>query len=80
MKREGNETEAQHLERHQRLVREMLEILQENNLYLNIDKCQFEQKEVNYLGVQVGGKQIQMEEAKVEKVKDWKPPRNVTGI
>ena len=80
IKREANETEAQHLERHQRLVREMLAILQKNNLYLNIDKCQFEKQEVDYLGVCVGGKKIKMEEAKVERVKDWRPLRNVTEV
>ena len=58
----------------------MLTILRKNDLYLNIEKCQFEQTEVNYLGVRVGGKCISMEEAKVEKVKDWKPPQNVTEV
>jgi hypothetical protein len=50
-KHEPDETKEQHLERHRRLVREMLTILQKNDLYLNIDKCQFEQTEVDYLGV-----------------------------
>ena len=65
-KHKGNETPNQHLERHHTLVREMLTILWKHDLYLNIDKCQFEQTKVNYLGVQVGGKRIKMEEAKVE--------------
>ena len=64
-KRNPGETETQHLERHRGLVREMLAILHKNDLFLNIDKCQFEQTEVNYLGVHVGGQQVQMEEAKV---------------
>jgi len=58
----------------------MLTILRNNNLYLNIDKCQFEKTEVDYLGVRVGSKEIQMEEAKVEKVRGWKPPRNATEV
>ncbi len=58
----------------------MLAILQKNDLYLNIDKCQFEKQEVNYLGVHMGGKKIKMEEAKVEWVKDWKPPQNITKV
>src|SRR6267154_1854896 len=62
------------------MVREMLAILRKNNLYLNIDKCQFEKSEVDYLGVRIGGKNIKMEEAKVERVKTWKPPRNVTEV
>ena len=79
-KRDPSKTEAQHLERHQRLVREMLTILHKNDLFLNIDKCQFEQMEVDYLGVRVGGQWVQMKEAKVAWVKDWKPPRNVTEV
>jgi hypothetical protein len=58
----------------------MLAILRQNDLYLNIDKCQFEQTEVDYLGVHVGGKKISMEEAKVDKVRHWKLPRNATEV
>jgi len=79
-KREDSETEDQHLQRHRQLVREMLTILQKNNLYLNINKCQFEKRKVDYLGVRIGGKSIKMEEAKVERVKTWRPPRNVTEV
>jgi hypothetical protein len=73
-KRKPDETEEQHRERHQRLVREMLTVLRKHNLYLNIKKCQFEQSKVDYLGVPVGRGHVKMEEAKVDKVKDWKPP------
>src|SRR6266851_361231 len=79
-KRNPGKTEDQHLERHRGLVKEMLTILRKNDLFLNIDKCQFEQSEVDYLGVCVGGRQVQMEEAKVTWVKDWKPPQNVTKV
>ena len=65
-KRETRETEHQHHEQHRRLVREMLTILRENDLYLNIEKCQFEQTEVDYLGVRVGKGLVKMEEAKVD--------------
>jgi hypothetical protein len=58
----------------------MLTILRENNLYLNIKKCQFEQTEVDYLGVRVGKGLVKMEEAKVDRVKDWRPPRDVTQV
>jgi hypothetical protein len=58
----------------------MLTILRENDLYLNIEKCQFEQTEVDYLGVRVGKGLVKMEEAKVDRVKDWKPPCNVTQV
>jgi len=58
----------------------MLTILRKNDLFLNINKCQFEQTEVNYLGVCVGGQWVKMEEAKVTRVKEWKPPQNMTKV
>ena len=79
-KQETGETEGQHRERHRRLVKEMLTILRKNDLYLNIEKCQFEQMEVDYLGVRVGKGLVKMEEAKVDRVKEWKPPCNVTQV
>jgi hypothetical protein len=45
------ESEEQHLKHHRELIREMLTILQKHDLYLNIEKCQFKQTEVDYLGV-----------------------------
>jgi hypothetical protein len=67
---EPGETEGQHHKRHRQLVREMLTILRKNDLYLNIEKCQFKQTEVDYLGVQVGKGLVKMEEAKVDRVKE----------
>jgi hypothetical protein len=50
-KRKPDESEEQHLARHRELVKEMLTILHKHDLYLNVKKCQFEQTEVDYLGV-----------------------------
>jgi hypothetical protein len=58
----------------------MLTILRKHDLYLNVEKCQFEQSEVDYLGVQVGQGHIKMEEAKVDKVKTWEAPRDITQV
>jgi len=52
----------------------VLAILEQNNLYLNIDKCKFEQTHINFLGVHVENNQLKMEYAKIEKVQDWAPP------
>jgi Reverse transcriptase (RNA-dependent DNA polymerase) len=79
-KKEASESEEQHLEQHRRLVREMLTILRKHDLYLNVRKCQFEQSEVDYLGVRVGQGHVKMEEAKVDKVRDWQPPQDVTQV
>jgi len=77
--REG-ETHEEHLERHQKIVNEVLAILEQKNLYLNIDKCKFKQTHINFLGVHVKNNQLKMEDAKIEKVRDWNLPRNLKEV
>jgi len=80
IKQEEGETEADHVKRHRRIVSEMLKTLGDNDLYLNIDKCEFEQPHIDFLGVRVENNQLKMEEGKVEKVKSWLPPRNLKEV
>jgi hypothetical protein len=54
--------------------------LQENDLHLNPEKCTFEQDHLNFLGVKVASGVVEMEQAKVDKVKDWIQPRNVQEV
>ncbi len=42
-----------------------------NDLHLNPEKCVFEQDHLDFLGVRVGGGMVQMEQAKVDQVKEW---------
>jgi hypothetical protein len=79
-RQEEEETKADHIKRHRKIVSEMLETLGNNDLYLNIDKCEFEQLYINFLGVHVENNQLKMEEGKVEKVKNWLPPRNLKEV
>jgi len=58
----------------------VLAILEENDLYLNIDKCEFEQPHINFLGVQVKDNQLKMEDSKIKKVRDWMLPRNIKEV
>ncbi len=67
--REG-ETHEEHLEHHRKIVNEVLAILEQNSLYLNIDKCEFEQPHIDFLGVCVKNNQMKMEDAKIDKVRD----------
>jgi len=52
----------------------VLAILKQNSLYLNIDKCEFEQLHIDFLGVCIENNQMKMEDVKVEKVRSWAPP------
>ncbi len=67
--REG-ETHEEHLKCHRKIVNEVLAILEQNNLYLNINKCEFEQTHIDFLGVCIEDNQLKMEDMKVEKVRD----------
>ncbi len=51
---ESGETEEQHLEHHRLYTHHMLHKLEQNDLYLKPEKCDFKKKEIDYLGVIVG--------------------------
>jgi len=75
-----DKTENDHVARHRDIVNQVLQKLNEHNLYLNPDKCDFELPHIDFLGVQVVNGTVQMEQGKVNKVKEWKPLQNVTEV
>ena len=79
-KRLPHETEEEHISQHRKRVHEIFDILQENDLYLKPEKCQFEQREIEFLGVTVGNGTIRMDPAKVEGVKTWPTPKTPTEV
>jgi len=58
----GTETE----EGHDELVAEVIKKLEENDLYVKLEKCKWKVKEVGFLGVVIGPEGIKMEEEKVK--------------
>ena len=65
---------------HDQCVHQMLENLKKHDLYLKPEKCIFDQKRIEFLGVILEGGTIQMDLAKVKGVADWPPPQSVTDI
>ena len=49
----------------------MLHKLEQNDLYLKPEKCEFKKKEINYLGVSVSNGKIQMDLKKLKGIADW---------
>jgi hypothetical protein len=74
------ETEDEHIARHHPLVRKVLDRLCKNDLHLNPEKCTFEQDHLDFLGVRVAKGVVEMEQAKVDKVKTWTRPRSVWEV
>ncbi len=79
-KQENGKMEQQHLEQHRLYTHHMLHKLEQNNLYLKPKKCDFEKKEIDYLGVIVGNGKIQMDPKKLKGIADWPTPKNPTEI
>jgi len=54
--------------------------LEENDLYLKPQKCDFEKKEIDYLGLIVGGNKLKMDPKKLRGIANWLKPTNPTEI
>ena len=68
------------LEEHRKVTHEVLRRLQENDLYLRPEKCEFEKTEIEYLGLVIRQGQVSMDPVKVQAVKEWSTPRNLTEV
>ena len=75
-----HETEEEHLARHCKYVHIIFNMLEENDLYLKLEKCLFKQQEIDYLGVVIGNGQIKMDPSKVKVVRTWPVPTNPTEV
>jgi transposase InsO family protein len=65
------------LETHRTTVKEVLKRLRQHRLYLKLEKCKFEQEEVEFLGIVVRNGQISMDPTKTKAVKEWPIPANM---
>ena len=64
------------LSEHWNIVRRVLEHLREHKLYLKLEKCKFERRRIEYLGVIVLEGQVEMDPVKVSGVAEWPTPQN----
>ena len=62
------------LEQHREVTRQVLKLLEENQLYLKPDKCEFEKTQVEYLRVIISHNSVKMDLAKVAGVAEWPVP------
>jgi hypothetical protein len=68
------------LEEHRRLVRRVLQVLQDNRLYLKPEKCDFEKTEIEYLGVIISHNLMKMDPVKIKGVMEWPEPSTVKQV
>src|SRR5882757_4404250 len=68
------------LKHHRKIVREVLSRLQQYDLYLKPEKCEFEKQEMEYLGMIVRPGEVQMDPGKVAAVRDWAVPMSIREV
>ena len=68
------------IEEHQEHVKQVLDLLRENKFHIKLKKCEFEQKEVKFLGHLVGADGVKVDPAKIAAIRDWKTPENVHEV
>jgi hypothetical protein len=58
----------------------VLQVLQDNDLYLKPEKCEFEKQEVDYLGFIIKLNKITMDPKKLAGISDWPSPKNLRQV
>ena len=67
-------------EGHDELVEEVLRRLEENDLFVKLEKCKWKVREVEFLGVVISPKGVEIQKKKVEGILNWPVPRNVKKV
>jgi hypothetical protein len=67
-------------EEHEKHLRMVLQVLREHKLYAKLSKCIFYQKKIHYLGHIISVEGITMDPEKIEAIRGWPMPNNVTEV
>ncbi len=73
-------TKTNDIHEHERIVKKVLQRLEDNDLFAKPEKCTFSVQEVEFLGMIVSRDGIKMDDAKVQAIKEWPIPKNVRGV
>ncbi|KAH9272529.1 hypothetical protein BASA83_005339 [Batrachochytrium salamandrivorans] len=68
---------SDNLEDHKEHVRQVLQVLKDNNLFCKAEKCHFYQTEIKYLGYIISPNGVSMDPSKISAVQDWPAPKKL---
>ena len=68
------------LEKHAHHLRQVLQVLQVNDLFLKIEKFSFAQQEVEFISHKIAGGKLMMENARVKAILEWEPTTKVSEL
>jgi hypothetical protein len=63
-------------EKHEEHVKAVLQLLRQNDLYCEFEKCIFHAKEVEFLGYIVSADGVEMAQRKIDSLLSWEVPKN----
>ena len=61
-------------------LKTVFDILKQNQLFAKMTKCSFAQPSVEYLGNIISGQGVATDPKKIQAIKDWPTPKNVTEL
>jgi hypothetical protein len=64
------------MEEHHQITHLVLDRMREHKLYLQLEKCEFEQTRIEYLGIIISHNKVEMDSVKIAGVADWPTPSN----
>src|SRR5947209_8770298 len=67
-------------DKHAKLVKQILQKLQENDLFVKPSKCTFFVKSMDFLGMTMSKDGVSMDPSKVSAIKDYQVPHDIKGI
>jgi len=72
--------ETKTVEGHNKIVEEILKRLEENNLYIKLEKYVWKVWKIGFLGVVIGPNGIEMKKKKMDRVLSWLEPKNIKNV
>ena len=67
-------------EEYAKAIQWVLQVLQENKLFLHLEKCEFCKEQIKYLGLVISENEVSMDLVKVTGVREWSTLENKTDI
>ncbi|KAL0154168.1 hypothetical protein M9458_050526, partial [Cirrhinus mrigala] len=71
---------SRNLAEHRQHVQQVLHKLCEHSLYLKLEKCEFHQPSVQFLGYVINAEGVQMDQGKVSAIQEWPQPHTVKEL
>ncbi|PKU66458.1 RNA-directed DNA polymerase [Dendrobium catenatum] len=71
---------SSNLHDHKQHLRQILDLLREQQLFANVQKCQFATSQISFLGYNISAAGLEADPSKVEAIQSWPVPQSFTDI